>query len=811
MRRVITFTAIATMAALLWGVKLLPGTAAQNRAGERGLKVGAQPAEAAGGRDIQRWAVVIGISRYKNGEKNVNGVTVSNLGSAADDAQKLYNFLRSPEGGDFRDEKEGGRMILLKDEQSTKKNVEEALNKLKQSKPEDYFIIYIAAHGANVPAPDPKTKITVEAPYFIMHDFDAGDVPNTAIKMTAFRELVSQIPAKKGLVISDTCHSAGVLLAGRGMYATTGANTRFLEEMKSIPSGIGFLSAAGQLESAMEADEYGGIFTHCLLEALRGNADVAPSDGVVTFGEVYTYLQKVVPEFTEKLSGKRQNPVYNTTTLEANRIPLSIVGYPRTGVCDDQQRCGTLVIRTPDLDGVDVAVNGSSIGTFSRRLERTLRLGAGEQSLTFTKGSLRREIKAAIEPGKSKVVEVNLSFSEGNEDALVAAPSRYVDVFMGDEKPPSREAEKYFRDGVEQFNKQRFAEAIKLLDRAVKANGGAYANAFVYLGRAQQALRQHKQAVDSFTAALKLKPSDFETQTLLAEARFSAGDNLQEVVAELKEIIGRHPNFDFARVVYGDVLLLQWGLASDGGGQLLKDAEQELRSAISVNPNSPPAYLILADVLLHMDSKNKRREAVKVAEKALTLFTKLAEKKVSVSSGLKSLSISHVIFGGARYENNAVLAEANYILGKALTRVVDAETTSECEASSLNVGDQGSYLDRARPYLDTAEKLARKANDQRRLGLVLNTGAENHLLRGNLKGAIKDAQQVLTISEMKDYYDTHLLLYEAYKSDQQFARAAEQLQIYLNLVKPIATKSDLDRLSNDLQQIKRLAEANQQK
>jgi hypothetical protein len=811
MKRIIITVAVVAFVSVFCCVSQAPGAKAQGRASDRGLKVGAQSAEVTGGRDIQRWAVVIGISRYKNGDKTVSGVTVPNLVNAADDAQKFYNFLRSPEGGDFRDVSEGGKMTLLKDEQATKANVEQALDALKKARPEDYFIIYIAGHGANVPAPDPKTGVTLEVPYFITHDFDAGDVESTAIRMTAMRERLSGIPATKGMIISDTCHSAGVMLAGRGMYTTTGANARFINEMTSIKSGVGFLSAAGQLESAQETEEYGGIFTYCLLEALRGNADVAPADGVVTFGEVYTYLLKAVPELSEKVSGRRQNPVYNTTTLEANQIPLSIVSYPQSGSCGDAARCGTLVIRTPDVDGVDVSVNGTSLGTFNHRLERALRLPVGQQALSFTRGGLKRDLQASVEPGKSKIVEVNLSFSEGDEDSLVAPPSRFSDVFMGDDKPPTAEAQKYFRDGVDLFNKQRFADAVKTLDRAVKANNGAYANALVYIGRAQQAQRQNKAAVDSFSAALKLRPTDFETQTLLAEAKFSAGYNLQEVIADLKDVIARHPNFDFARVVYGDALLLKFGQSGDGDMRLLKDAEQQLRSALSANPNSPPAYLILADVLTHMDTKAKRKEAVEMAKKALDLFTKLEQKKISVSKGLKSLSISHIIFGGARYENTAVLAEANYLLGKAYTRVVDSETNSECESSGLDVGAQGNYLDQGRIYLDRAEKLARDAKDPLRLGLVLYWSAENHLLKGNLKGTIQQAQEVVAIPEMRDYNDVYLLLYEAYKGDQQFAKAAGQLQSYINSVRSRASQQDIARLNGELQQIKRLADANQQK
>lgn len=781
---------------------------------DRGLKVGVSQAEAGTGREIQRWAVIIGISRYKFGDQNVGGVTVPNLVNAADDAQKFYNFLRSPEGGDFRDVKDGGHMILLKDEQATKTAVEQALNGLKNAKPDDYFIIYIAAHGANVPARDPKSGVTMEIPHFILHDFDAGNVANTAIQMTMLRDLVSQIPAKKGLVLADTCHSAGVLLAGRGMYTATGANNSFLSEMKKIPQGVGFISSAGQLESAQESDEYGGVFTYCLLEALRGNADNAPADGIVTFGEVYTYLQDAVPRLTEKLTGRRQNPTYNTTTLEANKIPLAIVTYPKTGPCEDPDRCGTLVIRTPDLDGVQVSVNGAQLGTFTRRLERTIRMPAGMQSLSFSRGALNQNIQATVEPGQSKVVEVNLSFSESDSESLVTPSSRVVEAFIPNEQPPKPAADKLFRQGVDEFNKQRFDAAAKLFTQAIQTNGTAFANALVYLGRTQQAQSQHKQAVDSFAAALKARPTDFETQTLMAEAKFQAGFNLQEVVTDLKDVIARHPNFDFARVVYGDVLLLQSGLNPENGDRLLKDAEQQLRSAISVNPKSPPAHLILANVLLFSNSKTKQKEAVKEAEDALKLFEELAQKKVSLLKAVKFLSISHVVFGGARYANDNVLAEARYILGKALTRVVEGETTSECD-TGLSIGDQGTYLDRARPHLDEARKLATRARDQRRLALVDYVSAQNHLLKGNIQGAIKDGDQALrdsaAIPDMKDYPDAHFLLYNAYRSDQKFVESGDHLQAYIRAVGSLMSQEQRRQFEDELQQLKRLAEANRQK
>ncbi len=795
---ILCFTIILSLALL--SVVSSPRVTAQEQR-QRGLQVqvGATSQEAARGSTIRRWAVVIGISRYKYGNQSIEGVRVENLKNAADDAQKFYNFLCSPEGGDFCDPQKGGNAILLKDEQATKAAVEKALNQLKASQAEDYFVIYIAAHGANIPLFDPKLNISTQVPHFILYDFDPRDVANTAIRMEAFRQLVSQIPARKGMVISDTCHSAGVMLAGRGLYTTTGAHTTFINEMSNVHSGVGFISAAGQLEFAQENDELGGVFTYCLLEGLRGNADVNPPDGIITFGEINTYLLNRVPELTQ---GK-QHPYYNTTTLETNKIPLAIVRYPQAEACHNPVTCGTMVVRTPDLDGVEVAVNGLSLGTFTRNLERTVRLPQGEHLLSFTRGGLRRDLKATVEPGKSKIVEVNLSFSESTEQSLVEPSSRQIDAFLPQDKPPTKEAERIFKEGVDEFNKQRFEEAIRLFDRAMQANGGAFANALTFRGRAEQSLRRNEQAVRSFSEALKLRPSDFETKTLLAEAKFNAGYNVEEVINDLKEVINRHPNFDFARVVYGDVLLARNQFAA---------AEQQLRSAIAINPKSPPARLILANTLLYMDSKTKQREAVTEAEKALRLFEELAQKKVSVLKGLKYLSLSHIIFGGARYANEPALAEAHYILGKALTRVVEGETVqTECE-SSLNVATQGDYLDRARQHLKTALELAQKLGDRRREVLVLSVSAQNYLLKGDLARAIEDGEKALqraaTIPDMKDFPEAHFTLYDAYKSDQKFLKAADHLQAYIaSVCSSPANQEACAGYRAELEQLKRLASA----
>ncbi|HEX8091508.1 MAG TPA: caspase family protein, partial [Blastocatellia bacterium] len=128
--------------------------------------------ESGSSNQINLWAVVIGISTYKYGDQDLNGYKIKNLKNAGDDAQAVYDFLKTPEGGAFRDESEGGHLILLKDAQATKANVERELAKLKQAKPNDFFVIFIAAHGVLLPDSDPEANTSSLNPYFVLYDTD---------------------------------------------------------------------------------------------------------------------------------------------------------------------------------------------------------------------------------------------------------------------------------------------------------------------------------------------------------------------------------------------------------------------------------------------------------------------------------------------------------------------------------------------------------------------------------------------------------------------------------------------------------------
>lgn len=804
-----TIGIIASLLLLVSTIAFLPAPARSQSQPQRARDVeivGAtrEEIESGSSKQINLWAVVIGISTYKYGDQDLNGYRIKNLKNAGDDAQAVYDFLKTPEGGAFRDESEGGHLILLKDEQATKANVERELAKLKQAKPNDFFVIFIAAHGVLLPDSDPEANTSSLNPYFVLYDTDVRPPQHkeTAIRMSAFQQVVRDIPAQKGMVLTDTCHSAGVQIAGRGAGDPTRlANAAYIDAMNKINSGVGFISSAGQLEISTENDELNqGVFTYALLQGLSGIAD-ANSDGKVTFSEVEEYLRKEVP----KLSNDQQHPTANTTAVEANFLALSVARYSDDRARKGPDRPGLLVIRTPDLDGVEVAIDGNRFDTFNRGIQRSVLTPPGPRNVSFTKGEMKSSRQVKVESGRPTVVEVNLTFSESDEDDLADPTGKQFNVYLTEDKQPSKEAKDLFDKGVEGFKKQRFEEAAGYFNRAVQANNGAYANALVYLGRSQQSLGHNEAAVKSFERALTLRPTDYETKTFLAEANVNLGNN-EEAMREIKKIVASHPNDAYARVVYAEVMLRRRDLVNPAGD--FAGAERQLRLAISSKPKFAPAYLILADLLTYYSEKSKQEEARKAADKAVQLFEELSQKQVSFARGLKRLSISHVIFGGGRYTNNAVMAEAYHVLAKALDGSVLASAADP-------MPEREACLDSARGNIQKALDNSRGLRDPTRLMLVLGTSAENYLLKGNFQAAIKDAEQAIKISaaipNLAGFADPHLTMYKAYEADQKYARAVDHLQKFIELNKLYMSTDELKEKVAELERVKRLRDDNKQK
>lgn len=236
-----------------------------------------------GGKVGERWAVVVGISRYKHSAKGI-----PNLPHAAIDAKALAGFLKSPKGGGFKK----NNVLLLTNERATSVALRSALfTFLKKAIEEDLVIFFFSGQGA----PEPGSSDNY---YLLTHDADPEDLPSTAIPTwdvdTAFKR---SIKARRAVLLVDACHVSeiGKGFGSRGMRGSNMIN-RYLQRLSETGEGRAIFTATQIGQTAVEKRLRGenmGLFTHYLLEALSGAAD-ENRDGIVTLGEAIDYTTDLV-------------------------------------------------------------------------------------------------------------------------------------------------------------------------------------------------------------------------------------------------------------------------------------------------------------------------------------------------------------------------------------------------------------------------------------------------------------------------------------------------------------------------------------
>ena len=740
-------------------------------------------------RPFDRWALVIGVSRFQYGDKELGGRQISNLRGPENDARSIADFLLTPEGGEFLP----NHIKVVRNEEATRASVIEGLEWLRGvAKPDDYFVIFFASHG------DVEETEGREVPYFIVHDTDPRDFANTAVKMDVFFETIKNMRARRGLALVDTCHSAGIVSGVRG--GSNRASALLDRELSKLGGGIGVLVSCKQNQKSFE-DVENGVFTWAVIEGLRSYAD-RDNDGIVRLFELADYVRERVPQRQQRRQLPPQNPDYfKPAGAGADELPLSVVGALRAS-SDASPQFGVMVIRVPELDGVDISINGCSIGKVGARRERVIRAPVGEHQILFTKDNLKLEERVIVEADESTNIEVNLAFSRSDQMSFVAPPQGQKNVYLPPGKASPEAALNLMKEGIAKYDRQDFKAAVDKFNRAAAAGGGA--EALVYLGRAQQSLGLKDDAVSSFSKALELRPSDYQTRALLAEARFNKGQDTNKVIGTLEEIINQHPRYEFPYAVLGDALFAR---------RDLNGAEMWLRRGIAVNPAFAPAYLILANVLMYEDPKKTfvdgeairpsrpLREAIDHAETALRLFKEISEKEVSLRRSLEHLSISHVIFGGGRYANKEIFAEAHYMVAKAHTRFAVYDPY-------LPNAEGKTHLDQARLHLTEARKLAEKISGKLRLALVLNTSALNHFHRGAFTDAIIDAKAAIkAIEALKksgptslrdEEAESHLILSRAYEVRQEFCLARDHRRRAFEIIGANLSEPDRKRLNEEV-------------
>jgi len=248
----------------------------------------------------QSWAVIIGISKYRHSGQS----GLANLIFADNDAKAFERVLSDLGWSD-------SHIMLLVNEEATQRNILIALESwLTKAGPNDQIVLYWAGHGFTDPE-DP------EKVYFACYDTDIK-IPATGYRMDRVRSILEERKAKNVIVLADTCHAGKIITRGdRGLSIVP--NIEKMSREQNIPKGWIFMVGADTDRQAIEHTSWtNGAFTHSLIKGLSGEADgfqsAGAKDGIVTMGELRSYMNTAMPDETQKVLGVAKRPVITTST-----------------------------------------------------------------------------------------------------------------------------------------------------------------------------------------------------------------------------------------------------------------------------------------------------------------------------------------------------------------------------------------------------------------------------------------------------------------------------------------------------------------
>ncbi|MBD2033829.1 caspase family protein [Leptolyngbya sp. FACHB-321] len=257
----------------------------------------------------ERWAVIVGISKYRDSSLN--------LKYADRDAEEFYQLLLTPNGGNFQPD----HIRKFINEEATTANITRALRSfLKKPGREDLVLIYFVCHSA----PDIDRRENV---YLLTNDVDPSDISGTALPLHEIDLLLKEsLLTEQVIILADICHSGAIAetVGRRAANDNSELVNRYLQGLSQNRIGA-LLTSTEANEISFEDKKWGGghgVFTHYLLEGLRGAAD-QDNNGIVTIGELFEYVRENVKRATDD----RQCPSVGISSFDRD-LPIAIRESP---------------------------------------------------------------------------------------------------------------------------------------------------------------------------------------------------------------------------------------------------------------------------------------------------------------------------------------------------------------------------------------------------------------------------------------------------------------------------------------------------
>lgn len=242
----------------------------------------------------RRVAVLVGVQEYTD-------PALAGLKFPAKDARDLGAVLGSPDVGGF------DRVFIIDGHEATTRSglvraIGVATADLQR---DDTFVLYLSGHGTLEIDPVEGSQL-----YFLPSDGKLESARQTGLAVADIEALVHELPARRRVLILDTCHNGRA-----GSRSAVATPTRQLIEgfrgeppapriSRDVSESEARLYAAQYWQPAMEDPQLqNGVYTHFLIDALtaaRGKADL-DADQLVDVAEAHEYARDRTMTWTSGL------------------------------------------------------------------------------------------------------------------------------------------------------------------------------------------------------------------------------------------------------------------------------------------------------------------------------------------------------------------------------------------------------------------------------------------------------------------------------------------------------------------------------
>lgn len=237
-------------------------------------------------------ALVVGVASYRH--------AVSLPDVVVNDASDLCSLLSDPTRCGYPEP----QIELLLNQQATLANLRGALDALERRVHlDDTVVIFFSGHGAR--------DATGNA-YLLPHDCHLNNLPTTALSGMELTRWLNAIRAGRLLVLLDCCHSGGIGDPKSGSDSLQQGWSDDAYTLLAQGRGRALIASSRSDEVSWALrDMHNSLFTHHLLEALRGEGRTL-GDGYVRVFDLFRHVAERVSKRAE------QHPIFKAAEMEAD-------------------------------------------------------------------------------------------------------------------------------------------------------------------------------------------------------------------------------------------------------------------------------------------------------------------------------------------------------------------------------------------------------------------------------------------------------------------------------------------------------------